>query len=88
MSSLHGIKFFTTWLGLSTICAYPANAVRETYSCSVELVISFFHHLERQVLQSPVTNELIEISSFLLLKSKLKFAQKFSNLSWHWLAEQ
>ena len=47
-----------------------------------------FHQLEQRALKSPVTMEHIGNSSFILLKSKSKFTQKISNLSWLWLGER
>ena len=52
---MHDIELFTIWVGLSTICLYPADNVRESISSPAELVISFCHHLEEPVLKSPVT---------------------------------
>ena len=56
-------------------------------SWPTELVISFFHQFELRALKSPVIVEQIGISSFILLRSKSKFAQKFSNSSLFWLEE-
>ena len=51
---MHETELLITWVGLSIICLYPADDVRESISCPVELVISFFHHLDHQALKSPV----------------------------------
>ena len=70
---MHDIELFTTWVGLSTIYAYPADDVREAISWPIVLVVSFFHQLEQRTLKSPVTMEHIRNSSFILLRSKQKF---------------
>ena len=44
------------WVGLSTICLYPADE-RELISSPAELVISFCHHLEQRALKYPATTE-------------------------------
>ena len=71
----------TTRFGLSIICAYPVEDVRESISWPRVLVISFFHQLEEWALKYPVTMEHIGNSSFILLRSKPKFMQKLSNSS-------
>ena len=78
---MHDIELFTTWVGLSIICAYPHEDVRESISWPGVLVISFFYQPEQRALKSPVTMEHIENSSFILLRSKSKFTQKYSNSS-------
>ena len=54
---MHDIELFTTWVGLSIICVYPAEDVRDQISWPGVLVISFFHQLEQRALRSPVTME-------------------------------
>ena len=78
---MHGKELFPTWDGLSIICAYPAEDVRESICWPGALVILFFHQKEEQALKSPVTTEDVRNSSFILLRSKSKFMQKFSNSS-------
>ena len=70
--SMDDIELFTTWVGLSIICAYPAEDVRESISWPEVLVISFFNQLEQRALISPVATyrELIYIIK------RLKFTQK------------
>ena len=53
---MYGIELFMIWVGLSTICLYPADE-RELISSPAELVISFCHHLEQQALKYPATTE-------------------------------
>ena len=55
--------------------------MRESSSCPTEVVISFFHQFELRALKPSVIIEQIGISSFILLRSKSKFTQKFSNSS-------
>ena len=86
--SIHHIELFTIWVGLSIICEYPADDVRESSSWPTELVISFFHQFEQRALKSPVIIEQIGSSSFILLRSKSKFAQKFSISSLFLLGER
>ena len=57
MTSMHDIELLITWVGLLIICLYPADDVRESISCPIELVMSFFHHLEHRALKSPVIIE-------------------------------
>ena len=57
MTSMHDIELLITWVGSLIICLYPADDVRESISCSIELVMSFFHHLEHRALKSPVIIE-------------------------------
>ena len=78
---MHDVELFTIWVGSSIICEYPADDVRESSFSPTELVISFFHQFELRALKSPVIIEQIGISSFILLRSKSKFTQKFSNFS-------
>ena len=54
MRPMHDIELLITWVGLLIICLYPADDVRESISCPIELVMSFFHHLEHRALKSPV----------------------------------
>ena len=54
---MHDIESFTTCVGLSIICLYPADDVEESISWPVELVISFYDHIEQQALKSPVAIE-------------------------------
>ena len=42
--SIHDIELFITYMGLSMICVYPADDVREAISEPAELVMSSFHH--------------------------------------------
>ena len=86
--SIHDIELFTKWIGLSIICEYPDDDVRESSYWPTEFVISFFHQFELRALKSPVIIEQIGISSFILLRSKSKFTQKFSNSSLFWLGER
>ena len=79
--SIHDIEIFTTWVGLSIIGAYPVKDVRESIYSPGVLVISFFHQPEQRALKSPVKMEQIGNSSFVLLRSKSKFTQIFSNSS-------
>ena len=78
---MHDIELLITWVGLSIICLYPADDERESISCPVELVMSFFHHLEHQALKSPVIIEHSGNSLFRLLIGKPNFIQKSSNSS-------
>ena len=55
--SIHGTELFITYVGLSMICIYPANDVRESISWPVELVMSSFHQFVQQALKSLVTIE-------------------------------
>ena len=82
---MHDIELFTIWVGLSIICEYPGDDMRESSSCPTEVVISFFHQFELRALKPSVIIEQIGISSFILLRSKSKFTQKFSNSSLFWL---
>ena len=79
--SMHDTELFTKWVGLSKICVYPAEDVRESISSPGVLVISFFYQLEQRALKSLVTIEKIGNSSFILLRSKSKFTQKLSKSS-------
>ena len=54
MRSMHDIELLTTWVGLSIICLYPADDVRESIPCPTELVISSIHHLQHRALNPPV----------------------------------
>ena len=36
---MHDIELLITWVGLSIICLYRADDVRESISCPVELVM-------------------------------------------------
>ena len=54
---MHDIKLFTVWVGLSIICLFPADNVREWISLPAELLISFYHHLEQQALKYPKKTE-------------------------------
>ena len=77
---MHDIELFTIWVGLSIVCEYPADdQLIESSSWPTDLVISFFHLFELRALKSPVIIEQIGIFSFILLRSKSKFTQKFSN---------
>ena len=67
MRSIHDIELLITWVGLSITCLYPADDVRESISCPVELVMSFFHHLDHQALKSPMIIEHSGNSIFILL---------------------
>ena len=78
---MHDKELFPTWGGLSIICAYPAEDVRESICWPGVLVILFFHQKEEQALKSPVAMEDVRNSSFILLRSKSKFTHKFSNSS-------
>ena len=70
MRSMHDIELLITWVGLSIICSYPADDVRESISCPVELVMSFFHHREHLALKPPMIIEHSGNSLFILLRSK------------------
>ena len=74
MRSMHDLifstKVFITRVGLSIICLYPADDVRELISCPAELVMSFFHHLEHRALKSSLIIEHSGKSLFILLISK------------------
>ena len=70
MRSMRNIELLITWVGLSVICLYPADDVRESIFCPVELVMSFFHHLQHLALKSPKTIEHSGNSLFMLLISK------------------
>ena len=70
---MYDIELFTIWVGLSIICEYPADDMRESNSWHTDLVISFFHQFELQALRSPMIIEQIGISSFILVRSKSKF---------------
>ena len=54
---MHNIELLITRVGLSIICLYPADDLRESVSCPVELVMSFFHHREYLALKSPAIIE-------------------------------
>ena len=69
MRSMHDIELLITWVGLSIICLYPADYVRKSISCPVELVMSFFHHRENPALKSPAIIEHSGNSLFILLIS-------------------
>ena len=86
--SMDDREVFAICVALSIICEYPVDDVRDSSSWPTELVISFFHQFELRSLKSPVIIEQIRISSFILLKSKSKFIQKFSNSLLFWLGEQ
>ena len=45
---MHDIELFTTWVGLSIICEYPAEDVRDSSSWPVELVKSIFPNLNNE----------------------------------------
>ena len=66
-------QVFTTWVGLSIVCTYPAQDVRKSISWPGILAISFLHQLEQWTLKSPVTMEHIGDSSFKLLRPKSQF---------------
>ena len=66
---MHDIELLRACVGLSIIFLHPADDVRESVSCSVALVMSFFHHLEHQALKSPVIIEHSGNSLFTLLIS-------------------
>ena len=68
---MHDIELFTIWVGLSTICEYPADDV-----------VSFSHQFELQLLNFLGKIEQIGSLLFILLRNKSKFMQKFSNSSW------
>ena len=71
---MHDIELFT-------ICEYPADDVIESSSWPTELVISFSHQFELQLLNFLGKIEQIGSLLFILLRSKTKFMQKFSNSS-------
>ena len=73
---MHDIELFTIWVGLSTICEYPADDV-----------MSFSHQCELQLLNFLGKIEQIRSLLFILPRSKSKFVQKFSNSSWFWYGE-
>ena len=54
MRSMHDIELLTNMDTLSIFCLYPADNVRGSISCPLELVMPFFHHLEHRALKSPV----------------------------------
>ena len=56
------------WVGLSVICLYTADDVRESSSRPGKLVISFFHNHELGALKSPMRSEQIGNSSFMSLR--------------------
>ena len=78
---MHDIELLITCVGLSIICLYPADDVRDSISCPAGLLISFFLHLEHQALKSPVITEHKGSLSFILLISKSNLVQKSSNSS-------
>ena len=78
---MHDIELLVTCVGLSIICLYPADDVRDSISCPTGLLISFFLHLEHQALKSPVITEHKGSLSFILLISKSNLVQKSSNSS-------
>ena len=55
--SMHDIELFITWVGLSFICLYPVDNVRESISWPIELVISFCNDLEWRAFKSSMTTE-------------------------------
>ena len=62
--SIHDIELFTKCVGLSSICVYPDDDVREAISRPAELVTPSFHQFVKQALKSPVSIEQRENSSF------------------------
>ena len=62
---MHSMELFTTWVGLSIICEYPAEDVRDSSSCWVGKVN--FPEFEQRALESSVA----------LPRSKSKITQKF-----------
>ena len=70
MRSMHDIELLITWVGLSIVCLYPADDVRESVSCPTELVMAFFHHLEHRALKSPIIVEHSGNSLFILPTGK------------------
>ena len=73
------IELFTTWIGLSIICIYPAEDVSESISWPAMLVKLFFHQLEQRAIKCPVTMEHIGNSSFILLRSKSNSCKNFQS---------
>ena len=67
---MHDKELLITRIGLSIICLYPADDVRDSISCPAGLLISFFHHPEHRALKSSVITEHKGSSSFILLISK------------------
>ena len=70
MRSMHDIKLLITWVGLSIFCLHPADDVRESISCPVELIMSFFHHREHVALKSPAIIKHSGNALFILLITK------------------
>ena len=66
-------------MGLSLICVYPADDVREAISGPAELVMSFFHQFVQRAIKSPVTIEQRGNSSFIWLRRISNFVQKILN---------
>ena len=77
---MHDIELFITCVGLSIICAYPANDLREIISRPDESVMSSFHQFVQRALKSPVTIEQRVNSSFIWLRIS-NFVQKILNSS-------
>ena len=77
--SIHHIEFFITCVGLSKICVYPADDVREVISRPVELVMSSFLLFVQRELKSPGKIKQRGNSSFIWLRRILKFVQKILN---------
>ena len=72
------------WVGLSVICLYPADDVRESSSRPEKLVISFLHNHELGALKSPARTEQIGNSSFMSLRhvSNLETLKFIVILAW------
>ena len=73
----------TFWLvqNRRSICAYPADDVRDAISEPAELVMSSFHQFVQQALKSSVTIEQRGNSSCIWLRRISKFVQKTLNPS-------
>ena len=77
---MHNIELFITCAGLSIICIYPADNVRE-FSEPVELLMSSFDQFVQQALKSPVAIEQRGNSSFIWLRRISKFVLRSLNSS-------
>ena len=86
--SINDIELFITCVGVSMICVYPADDVREAISQPAELVMSSFHQFVQWALKSPVTIRQRGNLSFISLRRISEFVQKILNSSWLWLSER
>ena len=79
--SIHDTELFITCVGLSIICVYPADDVREAISRPAELVMPSFPQFVQRALKSLGATKQRRNSSFIWLRRTSKFVQKISNSS-------